>query len=669
MKIAVLLLLLLGAMTDGFGQKYLAETIRHKADSVIHVAAVETDPEKKFLTLLSLHTMKIQTFPSIYLETGRSLNRLALASGDQMLEANSWSLLGQGYRLSGNYSKGLECHLKAVELAERVKHEGLIALVYNELGHIYKDRQENDKALRLYKTSWRHADKSSIKALSSWPKMNIGAIYLAMEKPDSAIHFSLEALSDWQGSFIAGSLSYLSLNIAGGYSLKGDNTLAMKYFRDAERLAYQDSSIRYANQVYVGLADHYLRTKQIDSSIYYARQAVRVVQNSPFTFLSIRPAKLLAELFEETHSDSALKYLRIYSSANDSLFNTRTNQQLQMMEFEEEQRKFALELETTEYRNKIKVYVLLGALALFLIGGIYLLRSIRQKHRVNTLLSAQKEELQQALGQLKSTQAQLIQAEKMASLGELTAGIAHEIQNPLNFVNNFAEVNAELIDELQQELATLRLRSGQDVNTQSATDVAQTIKDNEEKIIFHGKRADGIVKSMLQHSRTSSGKKEQFDINELVDEYLRLAYHGCRARDKSFNATMHTSFDNTLDSITAVPQDIGRVLLNLMTNAFYAVAEKSRSATPPYQPQVIVTTRKNDKNAMITIEDNGTGISNTTLDKIFQPFFTTKPTGEGTGLGLSISYDIIKAHGGDISASSVAGQGTTFTITLPIHPK
>jgi signal transduction histidine kinase len=205
-------------------------------------------------------------------------------------------------------------------------------------------------------------------------------------------------------------------------------------------------------------------------------------------------------------------------------------------------------------------------------------------------------------------------------------------------------------------------------SVESARQLGIQIKQNEEKINFHGKRADGIVKSMLQHSRTSSGKKEQVDINELVDEYLRLAYHGCRARDKSFNATMNTSFDNSLESITAVPQDIGRVLLNLMTNAFYAVAEKSRSATAPYQPQVSVSTKKNDNEAVITIEDNGTGISNATLEKIFQPFFTTKPTGEGTGLGLSISYDIIKAHSGDIRATSADGQGTTFVITLPIHP-
>ncbi|MEO7049063.1 MAG: ATP-binding protein [Ferruginibacter sp.] len=278
------------------------------------------------------------------------------------------------------------------------------------------------------------------------------------------------------------------------------------------------------------------------------------------------------------------------------------------------------------------------------------------------------ETLNETFSTLKSTQTQLVQSEKMASLGELTAGIAHEIQNPLNFVNNFSEVNKEMIDEMQTEL-----KAG---NTEEAIAISNDIKANEEKINHHGKRADAIVKGMLQHSRSSTSVKEPTDINALCDEYLRLSYHGLRTKDKSFNATMKTDFDESIGKINIIPQDIGRVILNLINNAFYAVGERIRQAQPDnhYQPTVSVTTKKKDNNVIITVNDNGNGIPQKIIDKIFQPFFTTKPTGQGTGLGLSLSYDIVKAHGGDIKVESKAAdcgtygreEGTSFLIFLPI---
>jgi signal transduction histidine kinase len=270
-------------------------------------------------------------------------------------------------------------------------------------------------------------------------------------------------------------------------------------------------------------------------------------------------------------------------------------------------------------------------------------------------LEAAKRQTEIALTELKQAQTQLIQSEKMASLGVLTAGIAHEIQNPLNFVNNFSEVNNELVDELQNEL-----KSG---NTDEAIHIAQDIKDNEEKINYHGKRADAIVKGMLQHSRASSGQKELTDINKLADEYLRLSYHGMRARDKSFNAEFKTDFDEAIGKINIVPQDIGRVFLNLYNNAFYAVNEKRKTADENYQPIVSVQTKRLNDKVEVRIADNGNGISQNIVDKIFQPFFTTKPTGQGTGLGLSLAYDIIKAHGGEIRVET-KGEGAKFIIQL-----
>jgi two-component system, NtrC family, sensor kinase len=275
-------------------------------------------------------------------------------------------------------------------------------------------------------------------------------------------------------------------------------------------------------------------------------------------------------------------------------------------------------------------------------------------------LTHQKEELENALKELKATQAQLIQSEKMASLGELTAGIAHEIQNPLNFVNNFSELSSELLDEMKEELLKK--------NTDEAAVLANDVKQNLEKIIHHGKRADSIVKGMLQHSRSNMGIKEPTDINALADEYLRLSYHGLRAKDKSFNADFKLEADETLQKVDVVPQDIGRVLLNLINNAFYAVSKKAAENIPGYKPEVTVSTKRSNKNVKISIKDNGSGVPVYIKDKIFQPFFTTKPAGQGTGLGLSISYDIItKGHNGDITINTKQGEGTEFVITIPIE--
>ncbi|MEO6845023.1 MAG: ATP-binding protein, partial [Ginsengibacter sp.] len=280
----------------------------------------------------------------------------------------------------------------------------------------------------------------------------------------------------------------------------------------------------------------------------------------------------------------------------------------------------------------------------------------QQKVELEKTVEERTSELRQSLEELKCTQKQLIQSEKMASLGELTAGIAHEIQNPLNFVNNFSDVNAELITEMKEEIDK--------GNFEEVKLIANDIEENEQKINHHGKRADAVVKGMLQHSRKSSGQKEPTDINTLADEYLRLSYHGLRANDKTFNATMKTDFDESIGKINIIGQDIGRVLLNLYNNAFYAVNEHAStgSAGQPYEPTVSVSTKKLENHVIITVSDNGNGIPQKIVDKIFQPFFTTKPTGQGTGLGLSLSYDIVKAHGGEIKVKTIEGKGTEFTI-------
>jgi signal transduction histidine kinase len=351
------------------------------------------------------------------------------------------------------------------------------------------------------------------------------------------------------------------------------------------------------------------------------------------------------------------------------------NQQLALQQQEQER---------IEKEGKQKTIAIIVLIAVFSTIGFLLYRNNRQKQKANQTLQEKNSQVEQTLNELKAAQRQLIHSEKMASLGELTAGIAHEIQNPLNFVNNFSDVNKELVDELQQELKAGKI--------DDAITISNDIKDNEEKINHHGKRADAIVKGMLHHSRSSSGVKELTDINALCDEYLRLAYHGLRAKDKSlsagqagFNAKFETHFDTGIGKVNVVPQEIGRVILNLINNAFYAVTERKKLIPPypkgeeealsnNYEPVVKVITRRLGPPSgewgkiEIRVIDNGTGISQKILDKIFQPFFTTKPTGQGTGLGLSLAYDIItKGHGGELKVETKEGDGSTFSIILPIQ--
>jgi len=412
------------------------------------------------------------------------------------------------------------------------------------------------------------------------------------------------------------------------------------------------NNIYFEARNYNNLASLFDKTHNRDSCIYYATISLHLCQEHNFGDYTIDASKLLAKEYElENKPDSTLKYMKIMLAAKDSVFSQSKGQQFQQYAFSEIQRLQQISAAKERYQSQVRIYSLLATLIVFLLLALLLYRNTRQKQRA-------KIKIEKAYHELKSTQAQLIQSEKMASLGELTAGIAHEIQNPLNFVNNFSEVNKELIDELKEE----RNKVIRDFKNED--DILNDIKENEEKINHHGKRADAIVKGMLQHSRSSTGVKEPTNINTLADEYLRLSYHGMRAKNKEFNATMKTDFDNSIGKINIVPQDIGRVLLNLYNNAFYAVSEKKKQQPKDYEPTVSVSSKKMDDKVILTVMDNGSGIPQKVVDKIFQPFFTTKPTGQGTGLGLSLSYDIVKAHGGEIKVETKEGEGSEFIIQL-----
>ncbi|HEY5408961.1 MAG TPA: ATP-binding protein [Ginsengibacter sp.] len=483
----------------------------------------------------------------------------------------------------------------------------------------------------------------------------ISSLYAILKMPDSGIVYGLKALE------YARKTDRELIGTA--YGTLGESYLVKKNFDSV--IIVSKAAIPLSTDMsttvglYANLAQAYLGQKQYDSTFYYARLTINKSRLNQFNdYLQLGYEVLYQYYEQEEKTDSAFKYHKMSVQTKQNLYTDKKENEIKAIKLREETRLQKLEKDKTAYQNKVRLYgLLIGLLAIGLIAFI-LFRNNRQKQKANNLLAKQKDTLENTLSELRSTQQQLIQSEKMASLGELTAGIAHEIQNPLNFVNNFSEVNKELVDELQSEL-----KAG---NTEEAIAISNDIKDNEEKINHHGKRADAIVKGMLQHSRSSTGVKEPTDINALADEYLRLSYHGLRAKDKEFNAVMKTDFDNNIEKINIVPQDIGRVLLNLFNNAFYAVNEKEKLSANSYQPAVSVTTKKSESSVLITVSDNGNGIPKNIVDKIFQPFFTTKPTGQGTGLGLSLSYDIVKAHGGEINVETKDGGGSEFILALPV---
>jgi signal transduction histidine kinase len=432
----------------------------------------------------------------------------------------------------------------------------------------------------------------------------------------------------------------------------------MEAFTNGKKWAIYYSDYRNLCLIHGKISILYDAQKQTDSTLKNADLAIFYGKKINARLGLLQIYEFLSSYYDKKDPAKALNYLKEYNAVRESLYGTKNMQAMQNLVVAEAQRQQEIIEVEKAYQNKIKMYALLGGLIVLLLVAVMFYRNSVNQKKSRILLQQQKNELEQSLRQLRTTQTQLVQAEKMASLGELTAGIAHEIQNPLNFVNNFSEVSTELVKEMVQEVDK--------GNTDEVKAIANDVVQNLEKINHHGQRASDIVKGMLQHSRSSSGVKEPTDINALADEYFRLAYHGLRAKDKTFNATMKTDFDESIGKISIIPQDIGRVVLNLITNAFYAVNEKLKQGIADYEPTVSVVTKKVNHQVEIRVADNGNGISANIVDKIFQPFFTTKPTGQGTGLGLSLSYDIVKAHVGELRVETREGIGSELIIQLPI---
>jgi signal transduction histidine kinase len=530
-----------------------------------------------------------------------------------VIQAFTLNRIGNVYAEIGDYKKSLEYYRKAIALFTSVRQEGFVQNEFSNIGNVYEMMGILDSAKiyqqKVYEYSFKNTDRYAI--TYGEMRRRLGKVEERLENNDSALmHYRMgttESIKDVD-------LNNLSLN-------------------------------------YLDLAQLFNKLKIYDSSFIYAKKALATADNISLKRAIYEASGLLADLFKiKDQPDSALVYTALSSAIKDSLYGYKKIQELERILLSEQERQRQLQDEQEQLRQKYKIIALIAALCIFLVIGIILFRNNKRKQKANQILQA-------ALTDLKSTQAQLIQSEKMASLGELTAGIAHEIQNPLNFVNNFSDVNKELIEEMKEQIDK--------GNLEEIKAIANDVGENQQKILHHGKRADAIVKGMLQHSRTSTGRKEPTDLNKLADEYLRLSYHGLRAKDKNFNSEIKKDFDESIGTINVIPQDIGRVLLNLYNNAFYAVTEKKKKLGESYEPTVFVRTKRFDHTIEVVVKDNGEGIPQNILDKIYQPFFTTKPTGQGTGLGLSLSYDIVKTHGGEIKVESKEGEGSGFIIQLP----
>ncbi|QRR01286.1 tetratricopeptide repeat protein [Dyadobacter sandarakinus] len=572
--------------------------------------------------------------------------------------------IGISYQMLSDQPQALAYQQKALRIAEAEKDVTQqayclvnIANTLRNIGDVKRAEQSFGKAVSL-------ARQADIKNVELYAYTNLAALFTDQKTEQKAYDYAMKAaaLARQMGDtgIEATSLSRAATNLA-----------RQKKYVDAEKLARQAIGIADRSQQPLNIHQTYsamgviLRMQEkYAAAIPYFEQSFEALKDADI--YDAQTGEMYAELalcYEKSGNyRRALAAQKVAASIADSVRgkeNVRKTTELSMTyAFEKQQQAQQVEQERKNTLAKTQMATLSTGIILMFALASMSFYAYRTKQKANNLLEVQKTALQETLEKLRTTQTQLIHAEKMASLGELTAGIAHEIQNPLNFVNNFSEVSMELAEEMQQEL-----ESG---SVDEARAIATDIRDNLQRIMQHGKRADGIVKGMLEHSRSSTGTAQPTDIPALIEEYLKLALHAFRAREQDFQPEIHIGQDHNTGLVNAFPQDLGRVLLNLLNNAFYAVNQKQKAGPDGYQPVISIHTRRDEKFVEISVQDNGTGISGQSVQKIFQPFYTTKPTGQGTGLGLSISYDIItKGHGGTLEVSSMPGEGSTFVIRLP----
>jgi signal transduction histidine kinase len=581
-------------------------------------------------------------------------------------EAQSMMEMAGFLNEKGDLPGSLKVTFEVLPMAGRLNDYELVAECYNILGLTYSTLKDAPKALAYYHKGLAVAMHSKLTSRTIVENNNLSREFLDLNRLDSAQWYNEKAYALALKKPVDKNIGFLIRNFGIIQFKKGNYARALTFFKKsaAENKTLLNHYLQ--GEDYRRMAEAYRKLNDLDSCIVCAKIAYEQakLENNPNQVMQV--TSLLTDVFKAKNDyKQAYDYQRVMLMAQDSLFSQQKALQVQNLTFSEQERQDALNAAAIAYQNKVRFYTLIGILAVVVLILVILWFNNSNRKKANRLLQERNDQIEKqrqvvenTLSELKATQTQLIQSEKMASLGELTAGIAHEIQNPLNFVNNFSDVSIELLTELKEE--------EEKGNKEDVVAIADDLTQNLEKIRHHGRRADAIVKGMLQHSRASSGQKEPTDLNALADEYLRLAYHGLRAKDKEFNAELVTNFDKTLPKVNAVPQDIGRVLLNVINNAFYAVQQRGKTAGTDYKPEIAIITSNENGNAVVLVRDNGNGIPESIKEKIMQPFFTTKPTGEGTGLGLSLSYDIVvKGHGGAIKVKSKEGDGTEFIVELP----
>jgi two-component system NtrC family sensor kinase len=615
--------------------------------------------------------------------------------------AYTYAILGGYYSSKSDYPKALAAQLSGLKIAEELKDKTVLAGITGNVGIIYATLANYPPALAYFEKALKGHQELGDKVWVVFWLNNIGDVYSEQGEYAKALDYQLKSLKlneamgfrslSKEDHFNSVGLAYLNLT---------DYSPALTYLQTGLNLSKANRNKAQLAESYSNLSKLYLKIATDSNAISLrtllkSRRANTLQKANAYIDSAVVLAKELGYLptlytAYQTRSQiqdalgepqAAFASYQDFIKTKELIINQQNTSNIAAatLQYDFDKKETALRYEQQltavqlQQQKQQRTYLLGGVgLLLALLG--FIVYGYFQKQKANVVLQQQKEEinqksnqLEQSLAELKATQTQLVQKEKMASLGELTAGIAHEIQNPLNFVNNFSEVSAELVTELKEEREKDRTGVAGERDGGLEDELLEDLQQNLLKINHHGSRASAIVRGMLEHSRSSTGEKRPTNLNALADEYLKIAYHGLRAKDKDFNAELVTDFGDGLSLIEVAPQEIGRVLLNLYNNAFYAVNERQNTAINGYQPTVTVSTSQFNGNTEIRVSDNGTGIPDLVKAKIFQPFFTTKPTGEGTGLGLSLSYDIItKGHGGSLTVESREGEGTSFVIQLPV---
>jgi two-component system, NtrC family, sensor kinase len=606
------------------------------------------------------------------LEYAEHLITLAEQSSNNKYRRIGYFLKGTKQRLLGNLDEALAAYFESAEIAKEMHSLTAEGECYGAIADIYSVGKNHANATNYYNKAisiLRGSDDSTSLASAL---LNAGDEFLKTKIYDSALLYFEEARAIFDRVNYPSGTGYSLGNIGMVYASIGRNDLAEKNINEGIRIL-EEAQDYYPICVYLtSMGDVYLNKGNVQAALDYTERSLQLAERYGLKEQIADASLKMSVLYEKVGNVSeAFKQYKTHITYRDSVNNIASVRKMADLRtnFETSQKQIEVDLLNQQKQNQKTLVISLGVIVILMAAIVgSLLRNNSHKQKAYETLNLQKQETerqkakaQDALTELQFTQKQLIQSAKMASLGELTAGIAHEIQNPLNFVNNFSELSVELLNELKEGTAN------KSTSERAATDeIINDLEENLKKISDHGKRADSIVKGMLQHSRTSTGKKEFTNINALTEEYLRLSYHGLRAKDKDFKVTLNKDFDERIGEIEVVPQDIGRVLLNLFNNAFYAVNKKSKKANGAFTPVVSVATKKIGSKVELSIRDNGIGIPLNALDKIFQPFFTTKPAGEGTGLGLSLSYDVIKAYGGDLKVDTKEGEFAEFIIQLPM---